>query len=183
MVKTTDTRPGCDPAAAGAVRSTFRSLLPETTVGAVLVVVLDIRREQPFQMRFVEGNHLIVQFAPAAADPPLGNAILPKTTDDSPNGMDVHGANRIGHFAAILGVVVEEEKLGGRFIGEGFSYLLHDPYAGRMSSNIEVQNASSIMPNQEEAIQHVERECRHGEEIHGGDGLAMITQKGEPALP
>jgi len=46
MMKTTDTRPGCYPAAAGAVRSTFRSLLPETTVGAVLVVVLDIRREQ-----------------------------------------------------------------------------------------------------------------------------------------
>jgi hypothetical protein len=146
VVKTTDTRPGDYLASAGAVHSTFRSLLPETTVGAV-VVVLDIRGEQPFQMRFVEGNHLIEQSAPAATDPPLGNTILPRTTDGSSDGMDVHGANRAGYFAAILGVVVEEEKLGGRFTGEGFSYLLHDPYAGRMLRNIEVQNASSIMPN------------------------------------
>jgi len=122
-------------------------------VGAILVVVLDIRGEQPFQMRFVEGNHRIEQFAPAATDPPLGNTILPRTTDGSPHGVDVHGANSLGHFDAILGIVVEEEKLGGRFIGEGFSYLLHDPYAGRMTRNIEVQNASSIMPNQEEDIQ------------------------------
>ena len=37
MVKTTDTRPGYYLASCRARRSTFRSLLPETTVGAVLV--------------------------------------------------------------------------------------------------------------------------------------------------
>ena len=121
MVKTTDTTPGYDLSSAGAVRSTFRSLLPETAVGAILVVVVDIRGEQSFQMRFVESNHLIQQFAPAAADPALGHPILPRTTDGSPHGADVHGANRVGHFAAILGIMVEEEKLGGRFIREGFS--------------------------------------------------------------
>jgi hypothetical protein len=52
-----------------------------------------------------------------------------------------------------------------------------------MTRNIAVQNPSSIMPNQEEDIQHVESECRHREEVHGGDGFAMIPQKGEPALP
>ena len=52
-----------------------------------------------------------------------------------------------------------------------------------MTRDIAVQNASSIMPNQKEDIQHVERECRHREEVHGGDGFAMIPQKGEPALP
>jgi len=49
MVETTDTRPGYYLASAGAALSTFRRLLPETTVGAVLVVVVDIRGEQPFQ--------------------------------------------------------------------------------------------------------------------------------------
>jgi len=72
-------------------------------------------------MRFVEGNHLIQQFTPATTDPPLGNPILPRTTDGSSYGMEVHGANRAGHFDTKLGIVVEEEKLGGRFIGEGFS--------------------------------------------------------------
>jgi hypothetical protein len=108
MMETTDTRPGYYLASAGAVFSIFTSLLPETTVGAVLVVVVDIREEQPFQMRFVDGNHPIQQFAASAADPPLGNAILPRTTDGSPHGMDVQGANRVGYLAAILGIMVEE---------------------------------------------------------------------------
>ena len=106
MVKTTDTRPGYDLASAGAMRSTFGSLLPEATVGAVMVVVVDIRGERPFQKRFVDGNHLIQQFAPAAADPALGNPFLPRTTDGSPHGVDVHGANRVGYFAAIVGIMV-----------------------------------------------------------------------------
>jgi hypothetical protein len=49
MVKTADTRPGYYLAAADAGLTTFRSLLLETTVGAVLMVVVDIRGEQPFQ--------------------------------------------------------------------------------------------------------------------------------------
>ena len=79
MVETTDTRPGYYLASAGAELSTFRRLLPETTVGAVLVVVVDIRGEQPFQMRFVEGNHLIQQFTLATADPPLRMDLLRST--------------------------------------------------------------------------------------------------------
>lgn len=74
----------------------------------MLVVVVDIRGEQSFQMQFVDGNHLIQQSAPAASDPALGHTILPRTTDG--RGADVHGANRVGHFAAIPGMV-EEEKL------------------------------------------------------------------------
>ena len=156
MVKTTDTRPGYDLASSGAMRSTFRSLLPETTVGAVLVVVVDIRGEQPFQMRFVDDDHLIQQFAPAAADPALGHTILPRTTDDSPHGLDVHGANSLGHFGAILGIMVEDEKLGGRFIGKGFAQLLHDPGARRMACHVEVENAPPIMPNNKEDVKHAE---------------------------
>jgi hypothetical protein len=121
MVKTAHTRPGYYLASADAGLTTFRSLLLETTVGAVLMVVVDIRGEQPFQMRFVDGNHLIQQFAAAAADSALGHPILPRTTDGRPHGRDVHGANRVGHFAAIFGIVVQQEKLAGRFIGEGFS--------------------------------------------------------------
>ena len=59
MVKTTDARPGYYLAAAGAVRSTFRSVLPETTVGAVLMVLVDIGSKQPLQMRRVDGNHVV----------------------------------------------------------------------------------------------------------------------------
>src|SRR6516225_9577930 len=51
MMKTTDTRPRYHISSAGAARSLFWSLLLESTVRAILVVVRDIRREQPLQMR------------------------------------------------------------------------------------------------------------------------------------
>ena len=54
-------------------------------------------------------------------DPALGHPILPRTTDGRPHGVDVHEANRAGHFAAILAIMVEQEKLAGRFVREGFS--------------------------------------------------------------
>jgi len=49
-----------------------------SVVGPILVVVLDIRREEPLQMRLADGNHVIQQFATAAADPALGHTVLAK---------------------------------------------------------------------------------------------------------
>jgi len=84
-------------------------------------------------MRLADGNHVIQQCATAAADPALGYTVLPRTTHCSPRSLDVHGANRDGHFGAVLGVVIQEEKLGRPFVGKGFAQLLHDPSACRMA--------------------------------------------------
>ena len=72
-------------------------------------------------MRLVDGNHVVQQFASAAADPPLGDTVLARTAERRPDGRDVHRANCTGHFGAMLGIVVQDEKLDGRFIGKGFS--------------------------------------------------------------
>jgi hypothetical protein len=45
-----------------------------------------------------------------------------------------------------------------------------------------MQNASPIMGNYEEAVQHAKGQCRHSEEVHRGDGFPMIAQKGRPWL-
>ena len=56
----------------------------------------------------VDGNHMVQQFAAAAADPLLGDAVLPRTADRRPDGRHVHRANCAGHFGAILGIVVDK---------------------------------------------------------------------------
>jgi hypothetical protein len=45
-----------------------------------------------------------------------------------------------------------------------------------------VQDSPPVMRNDEEAVENSEGERRHGEEIHCGDGSAMIAQKGRPSL-
>src|SRR2546425_354138 len=51
-----------------------------------------------------------------------------------------------------------------------------------MLTNIEVQDAPTVVTDDEKAVQHVEGERRCREEIHRGNGFAMIAQKGQPAL-
>src|SRR6266481_366950 len=66
-------------------------------------------------------------------------------------------------------------------VGKCFSHLLCNPEAVRMSGDIEVQNASSIVSDHKEAIKNAECECWHGEEIRRGDHFTMVTQKCFPS--
>ncbi len=52
---------------------------------AIFVVVGNIFTEQPFQVPFIERDDVIQQFSAAAADPALGNTILPGTCESSPD--------------------------------------------------------------------------------------------------
>jgi len=56
------------------------------------------------------------------------------------------------------------------------------PQAGGMLADVEMQDSPTIVANDEKAIEQVETDRRHGEEIHSRDGFSMIAQKSEPAL-
>jgi hypothetical protein len=45
-----------------------------------------------------------------------------------------------------------------------------------------MQDAPPVMRNNKEAVQHVKGQRWHGEEIHGGNGFAMIVQKCRPVF-
>jgi hypothetical protein len=49
-----------------------------------------------------------------------------------------------------------------------------------MLRDIEVENLTTIVTDNEEAVEHAEPEGWDGEEVHRRNGFAMITKKGEP---
>ena len=49
-----------------------------------------------------------------------------------------------------------------------------------MPCDIEVQDASAVVANNEEAVEKTEGDRRNGEEVHGRDGFAMIAEKSQP---
>ena len=51
-----------------------------------------------------------------------------------------------------------------------------------MLGDIEVDDAAAVVADDEETVEHVEGERRHGEEAHRSDSLAVIAQKGQPTL-
>ncbi len=51
-----------------------------------------------------------------------------------------------------------------------------------MLRDVEVQNTPTIMVDDEEAVEHTERNRWHGEEVHRRNGFPVVAQKCKPAL-
>ena len=54
---------------------------------------------------------------------------------------------------AVFVVVADDEKPRSGTKGKSFTQLLHDPQARGMFGDVEVQNASAIVANDEEAVE------------------------------
>jgi len=48
--------------------------------------------------------------------------------------------------------------------------------------DIEVQDFSTVVANNKEAVEQVEGEGWYAEEVHGGNGFTVIVQKSQPTL-
>jgi hypothetical protein len=140
-------------------------LLVQPEMGAVIMVVRDELLEESLEMSLIQGDDLIEQLAPAAADPALRDSILPRALDGGSHADHLHGLNRSRDRQSILCVVIQDEELGRGLIRKCFAQLLDDPTASRMLSHIEMQDASTVVADDEEAIKQVKGERRDSEEI------------------
>ena len=86
------------------------------------------------------------------------------------------------HLGAELRVSIEDQVLVVRAIWERFAKLLHHTITGRVLGDIQVDDLSAIMPNQEQAVKNAEVCCDHREKIHPDDQLPVILQKDSPKL-
>ena len=158
------------------------SLLLQPEVRPVVVVVANILVHEPFQMMLIEHDHMVEQVATAVADEALSNAVLPRAFERSANGFHTKDFRSCQDFSAKSGIAVVNQIARRCVERKCLAQLLTHPGAGWMSRHIEIKDSSSIMCDDEEAIENAERECRHGEEVHRGDGLAVVLQEGLPRL-
>jgi hypothetical protein len=149
---------------------------------AVLVVVANILSEQAFQVAFVNCNDVIQEITPATPYPTLCDSILPRTLGRSADRTHAQGSNRCRDFQSVLGITVKDDEPRSGSKWKCFSQLLDDPRACRMLCDIEVQDAPTIVTDDEKAIEHAEGDRRNSEEVHRGNRFPVIAQKGKPAL-
>src|SRR5260370_34469992 len=164
----------------GAGSSVWRSL-PESEMCAVLVVVANILREPAFQVAFVDCDDVIQEITPATPYPTLCGSILPRTLERGVDRTHPQGSNRCGDFQSILGITIKDDESRSRSKRKCFSQLLDDPRACRMLGDVEVQDAPTIMTDDEKAIEHAEGDRRNSEEVHRGNRFSVIAEKGKPA--
>src|SRR5260370_2686512 len=148
----------------------------------VVVVIADVFRQQAFQMAFAKRNHVIQHISPATSPPTLRASILPGAAEARSDCFQPYGFYSIAKRVAELGVGGKDQILVSVVIRKGFAQLLGDPQTGWMPSDIAVQNPSSVMCNDEEAVQDIEGQCWNREEIHRRDGFTMVVQEGLPTL-
>ena len=127
-----------------------------------VLVVMDVLVHQPFQMPFIQHDHTVEQIVTATADPALGDAVLPRTAEADPLGLDAKALHCVDDFLIEARAAIKNQVARGRVIGKSFAKLLDNPGAVRMLRHMAVENSPSIMRNDKEAIQRAERERRHG---------------------
>src|SRR6267143_512077 len=149
---------------------------------AVLVVVANMLSEPPFQVAFVNCDDVIQKIMAATSNPTFCNSILPRTFERSTDRIHPQGSNRRGDFQSILGITIKDDEPRSGSKWKCFSQLLYDPRACRMLCDIAMQDAPTIVTDNEKAIQHVEGDRRNSEEVHRGNRFPVITEKGKPAL-
>jgi len=162
--------------------ATRRCSLCEREMCSVVVVVKDVRVQQPLQLSFIQDDHMVKQIPAAVAHPTLANPVLPWTLETGPLGLNAKALHGVDDFLIETRAAIEDQVARGRVIWKSLAKLLDNQGAVRMPGHVAVKDTPSIMRDDEEAVQHAEGECRHGKEIHRSDGFPMIAHKGRPSL-
>src|SRR5258705_1143572 len=149
---------------------------------AVLMMVTNILGEQSFQMAFIQRNNVVQQVSPTASHPPLRDAILPWTSECSSLGNDTGGFHRCDHLKPKLLIAIKDQVFVTGFKEKRLAQLLDDPIARRILRNVNVQDASPVMTDDEEAVEHAERDRWHREEIHSRNRFPVVSKEGEPTF-
>jgi hypothetical protein len=145
---------------------------------AVFVVVANILREEAFQVAFVNCDDVIQEITAATPYPTLCDSILPRTLERGTDRIHPQGSNRCWDFQSILGITIKDDEPRSGSKWKCFSQLLDDPRACRMHCDIEVQDAPTIVTDDEKAIERAEGHRWNNEEVHRGNRFPVITEKG-----
>lgn len=147
---------------------------------AVVMIVVNIISEQPFQMALIHRDDVVQQISPTAFDPALRYTILPRTFEGGPHRTHPQRSNGVRDLKSVFRIPVEDQKPGSRLEWKRLPQLLDDPHIRRMTGDVEVQDAPTIVADHEEAVEKAESDRWYGEEVHGRNDFPMISKESEP---
>ena len=149
---------------------------------AVVVVIVQVVMDQPAEMFFIQRDDMVEDLAAATSDPAFGDTVLPGCLRARSLGCQTRRIQERDNIRIELRVAIQNDVAVRASLGKGLTQLLYDPLGSRMTGDVEVQDPSTRMLDDEEAVKQTERHCRHSEEVERNDHLAMVLKKREPAL-
>ena len=163
-------------------RPTCWRVLREPQMRPVLMVVVHVFGHQSLQMPLVQYDHVVQQVSSATSYPTFSDSVLPWTAKGGSHWPHSRISHERYHVVAKLGVAVEQQEPVGRGVRPRFPHLLHDPKCAGVSGDVATENLAPLVPDDKKTVQHTKGERRNRKEIHGSDGVAMISQERQPTL-
>jgi hypothetical protein len=131
-------------------------------------------------MSLVQDNYVIQAFAAKTPDEPFDVRILPWTPWSNHHFFDAHVSHPLPKRDVIDAVPIAQQIPWGFVPGEGIYDLLGGPLRCRMLRDVEVDDATSMVGQDEQHEEHFVCHRRHDKEIKGDQVLDMVVQKGLP---
>ncbi|MGA2654017.1 MAG: hypothetical protein ABSF28_26145 [Terracidiphilus sp.] len=130
----------------------------------------------------IKDDHVVEQISTTVSDPTLCSSVLPRASEAGPHRLDFKAFHRIDHFVIEMSATIKDQELWSRIEWERLAKLLDDPSTTRMLCYVAMEDTPPVMRDDEETVEYAENQRRQGEEVHRGDGFAMVAEKGCPSL-
>src|SRR6516225_3793083 len=130
----------------------------------------------------MQHDHMIETLTANGSNHSLDIGSLPRRARCRKDFGDAHISHLFSEVSAENSIAVAQQvarELGKR---KGLPRLLSCPPRGRVGGNVEVQDATSVMGQNQENIKNLETDRGHREEINRDQLLGMILKECPPAL-
>src|SRR5215510_3225088 len=125
-------------------------------MGTKSVIVGDIHREHPLEMPVVEDNDMIEYVATNTPNEPLAVGILPGTARGNFDFFDAHVLDALLQMLTVDRVAVSQQVPCGRITRNRLNNLLDGPLRRWMFGDVEMDDASALVRQQDEHKQDLE---------------------------
>jgi hypothetical protein len=79
-------------------------------------------------------------------------------------------------------IAISKQIAWRRIPRESLAHLLGGPFRGGMSRYVEMDDPATVVSHDQEHVQDLETDRRHGEKVNRHQGLDVILQEGSPSL-
>src|SRR6266446_5215568 len=147
-----------------------------------LVVIFLVRIEQMAEMSLTEENNMVNTLPSDRTDEPLRISVLPWRPWRDRSISYAHCAKPFEDDIGIDAISIANDVPWSLLPTVSLGQLAGDPIGTRACGHTQPQKLASATLQDQKSIQQPKRDRRHYEQIHRGNAVGMIAQKGLPAL-
>ena len=163
-------------------RPPVRRILGEGEVGPGAVVVREVAGQDVSQVALAQDEDMVETLSPDRADQAFGEGILPWASGGREDFLDPHALHALAEGVSVDRVAIAEEIGRGGVVREGVHDLLGGPRSGGMLGDVEVQDPTPMVGEDDQDEEHPQASGGNGEEVDRDQIPDMVGEERAPGL-